>query len=176
MKVQAFDEAGQCVVGQLGELVVSVPMSSMPLYFWNDADNERYRASCFDVFPGVWRHGDWITFNERGGCVIYGRSDSTINRQGVRMGTAEIYQAVESLPEIVDSLIVDLEFLGCPSFMPLFVVVRGDVLLNDALKERIKHEVSPRHVPADIYVIPVVPYTLTGKKMEVPIRKNSIGL
>jgi acetoacetyl-CoA synthetase len=151
----------------------------MPIYFWNDPDMTRYKEAYFEMYPGVWRHGDWIKFNERGGCVIYGRSDSTINRQGVRMGTSEIYQAVESLDEIMDSLIIDLELLGRESYMPLFVVLREGYELNDALKERIKQklraDVSPRHVPNDIIAIQEVPYTLSGKKMEVPIRKILLG-
>jgi len=178
-RVHAFNEAGQPVIDEVGELVITEPMPSMPLYFWNDANNERYLASYFDTFPGVWRHGDWIKFNQHGGCVIYGRSDSTINRQGVRMGTSEIYQAVETLPEILDSLVIDLEFLGRPSFMPLFVVLREGAQLDEALKQRIKQklrqEVSPRHAPDEIYAIQEVPYTLTGKKMEVPIRKILLG-
>ena len=178
-KVQAFNEAGEAVVNEVGELVITKPMPSMPITFWNDPDNARYRASYFDMFPGIWRHGDWIKFNDRGGCIIYGRSDSTINRQGVRMGTSEIYQAVESLPEIMDSLIIDLEMLGRESYMPLFVVLRDGVTLDDGLKDRIKQKLradaSPRHVPNDIIAIDQVPYTLSGKKMEVPIRKVLLG-
>ena len=154
-------------------------MPSMPIYFWNDIDMERYKGAYFEMYDGVWRHGDWIEFNERGGCIIYGRSDSTINRQGIRMGTAEIYQAVESLSEVLDSLIVDLELLGRESYMPLFVVLRETATLSDDLKQRIKQklraEVSPRHVPNEIFQIEEVPYTLSGKKMEVPIRKILLG-
>lgn len=179
-KVQAFNEAGEPVVNAVGELVISAPMPSMPLYFWNDPAMARYKGSYFDVYPGVWRHGDWIKFNERGGCVIYGRSDSTINRQGIRMGTSEIYQAVESLPEIQDCLIIDLELLGRESYMPLFVVLREGYVLDDNLKQRIRHklrqDVSPRHVPDDIIQVDDVPYTLSGKKMEVPIRKILLGM
>jgi acetoacetyl-CoA synthetase len=131
------------------------------------------------MFPGIWRHVDWIKINERGGCVIYGRSDSTINRQGVRMGTSEIYQTVESLAEIVDSLVIDLEALGQESYLPLFVVLREGVSLDESLKQRIKakirQDISPRHVPNDIFAIQEVPYTLSGKKMEVPIRKILLG-
>lgn len=177
--VQAFDEAGKAVVGEVGELVITQPMPSMPLFFWNDPGNVRYLESYFEMYPGIWRHGDWIKFNARGGCVIYGRSDSTINRQGVRMGTSEIYQAVESLPEITDSLIIDLESLGRDSYMPLFVVLREGVELCDdlvaRLKAKIRRDVSPRHVPDEIFVIEEVPYTLSGKKMEVPIRKILLG-
>lgn len=178
-RVQAFNEDGEPVVGDVGELVITEPMPSMPIYFWDDENNERYKSSYFEMFPGVWRHGDWIKFNERGGCVIYGRSDATINRQGVRMGTSEIYRVVEALPEIVDSLVIDLEALGRESYMPLFVVLREGAALDDALRQRIRQrlrdELSPRHVPSDIFVIDEVPYTLSGKKMEVPIRKILLG-
>lgn len=179
-KVQAFNEAGEPVVGEVGELVITEPMPSMPLYFWNDDNMERYKESYFEMFPGIWRHGDWVQFNERGGCVIYGRSDATINRQGVRMGTSEIYRVVESFEEVLDSLIIDLEFRGRDSFMPLFVVLHPGLSLNDDLKQRISHklrtDVSPRHVPNDIIQIDQVPYTLSGKKMEVPIRKILLGM
>ena len=179
-KVQAFNQMGEPVINQVGELVITEPMPSMPLFFWNDPDNKRYKASYFEMYAGIWRHGDWIKFNERGGGVIYGRSDSTINRQGIRMGTSEIYQAVESLPEILDSLVIDLELLGRESYMPLFVVLREGAQLDDALKQRIKQilrkEVSPRHVPNEIILIEQVPYTLSGKKMEVPIRKILLGI
>ncbi|MEO8612007.1 MAG: acetoacetate--CoA ligase [Chloroflexota bacterium] len=178
--VAAFDEAGNPVIDEVGELVITEPMPSMPVYFWNDPDMERYKASYFDVYPGVWRHGDWIKINVRGGSVIYGRSDSTINRQGVRMGTSEIYRVVEAFPEILDSLIIDLELLGRESYLPLFVVLREGMSLDDDLKVRLKQklraDVSPRHVPDDILVIPQVPYTLSGKKMEVPIRKILLGM
>ncbi len=178
--VHAFDEQGAPIVNEVGELVVTAPLPSMPLYFWNDPGMERYKASYFDVYPGVWRHGDWITFNDRGGCVIYGRSDSTIKRHGVRLGTSEIYQAVESLPEIQDSLVIDLEMLGRESFMALFVVLRASYELTDELRQRIadvlRREVSPRHVPDEIVQIAEVPYTLSGKKMEVPIRKILLGM
>jgi acetoacetyl-CoA synthetase len=178
-KVQALDERGEPVVGEVGELVIAEPMPSMPLYFWNDPDNRRYIASYFEMYPGIWRHGDWIEFTERGSCIIYGRSDSTINRQGIRMGTSEIYRVVESMPEILDSLVIDMEMLGRDSFMPLFVVLQEGVLLDEALKGRIKarirEDVSPRHAPNEIYAIEEVPYTLSGKKMEVPIRRILLG-
>jgi len=177
--VQAFDEDGNPVIDEVGELVITEPMPSMPLYFWNDPDMTRYKAAYFEMFPGVWRHGDWIKFNERGGCIIYGRSDATINRQGIRMGTSEIYQAVESFPQILDSLIVDLEVLGRESYMPLFVVLAEGETLDDALQKRIRQklreDVSPRHVPNEIIAIEEVPYTLSGKKMEVPVRKILLG-
>lgn len=177
--VQSFNEAGQPVLDEVGELVITEPMPSMPLYFWNDPDMRRYRASYFEMFPGIWRHGDWLKVNERNGCVIYGRSDSTINRQGIRMGTSEIYQAVESLHEVVDSLAIDMELLGRDSYLPLFVLLREGVELTDDLKRRIKQkireDVSPRHVPNEIFAVKQIPYTLSGKKMEVPIRKIMLG-
>ena len=177
--VQSFDPGGRALLDEVGELVITAPMPSMPLRFWNDPGDARYLASYFDMYPGVWRHGDWIKINARGGCVIYGRSDSTINRQGIRMGTSEIYRAVESIPEIVDSLIVDLELLGRESYMPLFVVLREGAALDDALQTRIRQtlrrEISPRHVPDAIFAIREVPYTLSGKKLEVPIRRILLG-
>ena len=178
-KVEAFNEAGQSVVDQVGELVITEPMPSMPLFFWNDPDNRRYRESYFEMFPGIWRHGDWLKINQRGGCVIYGRSDATINRQGIRMGTSEIYQAVEGVAEVIDSLVVDLEALGQASYMPLFVMLREGATLDEALKEKIKakirQDISPRHVPDDIFAVPQIPKTLSGKKMELPIRKILLG-
>lgn len=178
-KVHAFNEAGEPVIDEVGELVITEPMPSMPLYFWNDPSMARYRESYFELFPGIWRHGDWIKLNARNGGVIYGRSDSTINRQGVRMGTSEIYQAVERIPEVTDSLIIDLELLGRDSYMPLFVVLRPSTTLDDDLIRRInaqiRAEISPRHVPNAIFVIEEVPYTLSGKKMEVPVRKILLG-
>jgi acetoacetyl-CoA synthetase len=178
-KVEAFNADGLPVLDEVGELVITEPMPSMPLYFWNDPHMTRYTESYFEMFPGVWRHGDWIRINPRGGCIIYGRSDSTINRMGIRMGTSEIYRVVESLPEVLDSLIIDLELLGRESYLPLFIVLRQGYTLDDDLKARIKQklrqEVSPRHVPDDILLIPEVPYTLSGKKMEVPIRKILLG-
>jgi acetoacetyl-CoA synthetase len=175
----AFNEAGQPVVDEVGELVITQPMPSMPLYFWNDPGDRRYRESYFETFPGVWRHGDWIRFTPRGTSVIYGRSDSTINRFGIRMGTAEIYRVVEELPEVRDSLVVDLEYLGRPSFMPLFVVLQPGCTLDEGLKARIAHEIrtkaSARHVPNEVIEVAEIPRTLTGKKMEVPVRKLLLG-
>jgi acetoacetyl-CoA synthetase len=175
----AFNDAGQAVVDEVGELAVTKPMPSMPLYFWNDPERKRYLESYFETYPGVWRHGDWIRFTPRGTAVIYGRSDSTINRFGIRMGTAEIYRVVEELPEIRDSLVVDLEYLGRPSFMPLFVVLHPGQVLDDGLKARIAQQIrtkaSARHVPNEVYQIADVPRTLTGKKMEVPVRRLLLG-
>jgi len=179
--VQAFSEDGHPLTDEVGELVITQPMPSMPLYFWGDDDaRSRYRSSYFEMFPGIWRHGDWIKINARGGCVIYGRSDSTINRQGIRMGTSEIYRVVEAFDDVLDSLIIDLELLGRESYMPLFVVLREGASLTDDLKGRIKaalrRDVSPRHVPDDIIAVAAIPYTLSGKKMEVPIRKILLGM
>jgi acetoacetyl-CoA synthetase len=177
--VAAFDEQGRPLVGEVGELVVTAPMPSMPLYFWNDPDGRRYRESYFEMYPGKWRHGDWIRITDRGSCVIYGRSDTTINRHGIRMGTAEIYRAVEGCGEVTDSLVVDLEYLGRPSHLALFVVLRPEVVLDDALKARIKASIralaSARHVPDEVYAIEEVPRTLTGKKLELPVRKLLLG-
>jgi acetoacetyl-CoA synthetase len=176
----AFNDAGKPVVDEVGELVITQPMPSMPLYFWADPQGTRYRESYFETFEGVWRHGDWIRFTPRGTSVIYGRSDSTINRSGIRMGTAEIYRVVEELPEVRDSLVVDLEYLGRPSFMPLFVVLKTGCVLDEALKGRIASEIrtraSARHVPNEVYQIDEIPRTLTGKKMEVPVRKLLLGM
>ncbi|MEJ8810675.1 acetoacetate--CoA ligase [Variovorax ureilyticus] len=175
----AYDESGQPVVDEVGELVITQPMPSMPVFFWNDPGNKRYLESYFDTFPGVWRHGDWIRFTPRRSSVIYGRSDSTINRFGIRMGTAEIYRVVEELPEVRDSLVVDLEYLGRPSFMPLFVVLQPGATLDDALKERIctqiRTKASARHVPNEVVQVDEIPRTLSGKKMEVPVRKLLLG-
>ena len=173
-EVEAFDEEGRPVVDEVGELVITEPMPSMPLYFWNDPDGSRYRESYFEMYPGVWRHGDWIKITPRGGAVIYGRSDSTINRQGVRMGTSEIYSAVESLPEVLDSLVVDVN-----EWMPLYVVLRDGEELDDGLRgeirRRVRESCSPRHVPDEIVQIAEVPRTLSGKKLEVPVKKILLG-
>lgn len=175
----AYNEAGQPVVDEVGELVITQPMPSMPVYFWNDPGNERYLESYFDTYPGVWRHGDWIRFTKRRSSVIYGRSDSTINRFGIRMGTAEIYRVVEELPEVRDSLVVDLEYLGRPSFMALFVVVQPGAVFDEALQDRIRAQIrskaSARHVPDEVVQVDEIPRTLTGKKMEVPLRKLLLG-
>ncbi len=175
----AFNEQGQRVINEVGELVITEPMPSMPVYFWNDPDGARYFDSYFDVFPGVWRHGDWIMFTERGSSVIYGRSDTTINRFGIRMGTAEIYRVVEEIEAVKDSLVVDLEYLGRPSFMPLFVVVAPGQSLTEELvaeiKNAIKTKASARHVPNVVVQVAEIPRTLTGKKMELPVRKLLLG-
>jgi len=179
-KVEAFDEAGKPVINEVGELVITEPMPSMPLYFWNDPDNKRYKESYFDMYPGAWRHGDWIKITPHGSAVIYGRSDSTINRSGIRMGSSEIYRVVEGIPEVLDSLVVGIEQPGGKYYMPLFVVLREGVVLDDDLRARIKHEIrsniSPHHVPDEILVIPEVPRTLSGKKLEVPVKKIFMGI
>jgi acetoacetyl-CoA synthetase len=179
-RVEAFDAAGRPVVGELGELVITAPMPSMPVGFWGDDTGERYREAYFDVYPGVWRHGDWITISERGTCVITGRSDATLNRGGVRLGTAEFYSVVEGLPEVADSVVVHLEDgAGGAGELLLFVVLAGDVPLDDALRSRIARELrgalSPRHVPDEIHQIRAVPRTLSGKKLEVPVKKILTG-
>jgi acetoacetyl-CoA synthetase len=177
--VEAWNEQGQPVIGEVGELVCTQPIPSMPLYFWGDEGNARYVSSYFDTYPGVWRHGDWIRIGSDGGCIIYGRSDATINRQGLRMGTSEIYSAVEGLPEVLDSMVVDLEYLGRESYMPLFVVLRPGVALDDAVRARLNHAIktslSPRFVPNDIFQVAEIPRTLSGKKQELPIKKLLLG-
>ncbi|HWQ14059.1 MAG TPA: acetoacetate--CoA ligase [Roseiflexaceae bacterium] len=174
-KVAAYDERGRPVVDEVGELVLEAPMPSMPLFFWNDPGDRRYRESYFEQYPGVWRHGDWCKVTSRGTVVIYGRSDSTINRAGIRMGTSEMYRVVEAIPEVLDSLVIDLEGLGGAPYMALFVVLREGAALDEALVGRIRAAIrealSPRHVPDDIFAIPEVPRTLNGKKLEVPIKK-----
>ena len=185
--VESFNDAGQPVMGEVGELVCTKPLPSMPLFFWGDEGNARYLESYFQDFrlPDgtlVWRHGDWLRLVPRAqatGAVIYGRSDATINRQGIRMGTAELYRAVEGFGEITDSLVVDLEYLGRESWMALFVVLAPGQVLDAALEDRLRKSIrvalSPRHVPNEILAVPSVPRTLTGKKLEVPIKKLLLG-
>jgi acetoacetyl-CoA synthetase len=177
--VEAWNEQGQPVIGEVGELVCTKPIPAMPLYFWGDEGNARYLSSYFDTYPGVWRHGDWLLIGHDGGCIIYGRSDATINRQGLRMGTSEIYSAVEGLPEVLDSMVVDLEYLGRESYMPLFVVLRPGVALDAAMRAKIeaaiKTRLSPRFVPNDIFQVAEIPRTLSGKKQELPIKKLLLG-
>jgi acetoacetyl-CoA synthetase len=167
-------------VGELGEMVVCQPMPSMPVRFWNDEGNERYLSSYFDLYPGVWRQGDWILFTERGSCVITGRSDATLNRGGVRMGTSELYAVVEELPEVADSLIVHREDdEGGAGELILFVALAGERELDDDLRGRIagalRSELSPRHVPDSIVAVPAVPRTMTGKKLEAPVKRILLG-
>jgi acetoacetyl-CoA synthetase len=173
-KVEAFDEDGNSVVGEVGELVLTEPMPSMPVFFWGDEDGTRYRESYFDVYPGVWRHGDWIEITGRGTAIIYGRSDSTINRGGVRMGTSEIYRVVLGVDEVTDALVVDAD-----GYMPLFVVLRDGAALDDELRDeiarRIREDCSPRHVPNEIHAVPEIPRTLSGKILEVPVKRILLG-
>ena len=203
--VQAWNESAQPVTGEVGELVCTQPIPSMPLYFWGDIEppvgdtnappagrglslgrpgasprpGARYLSSYFDMYPGVWRHGDWLKITPSGSCIIYGRSDATINRHGLRMGTSELYSAVEALPEVLDALVVDLEYLGRASYMPLFVVLRPGVTLDAAMKTRLMSAIatalSPRFLPNDIFEVPEVPRTLSGKKQELPIKKLLLG-
>ena len=179
-KVESFDENGRPLIDEMGELVITEPLPSMPLFFWNDPQEKRYRESYFDVYPGVWRHGDWVKITSRGSAVIYGRSDSTINRKGIRMGSSEIYRVVEDVPEVLDSLVVGIERPGGNYYMPLFVVLKPGVELDDALKtkirDKIRNSLSPHHVPDDIISIAEIPRTLNGKKLEVPIKKLFMGV
>jgi acetoacetyl-CoA synthetase len=179
MDVRVWNDAGREVVDEVGELVVTSPFPSMPSCFWNDTDDVRYRESYFEYFPGVWRHGDFMKLNRRGGCYIYGRSDSTLNRNGVRIGSAEIYRAVEQVEGVADSLVVCCELPGGMFFMPLFLKLKPGVLLDEALRaritQRLRQDCSPRHVPDRMYMVEAIPYTLTGKKMEVPVRKILMG-
>jgi acetoacetyl-CoA synthetase len=176
----AFNEQGQAVVDEVGELVITQPMPSMPVGFWNDADGSRYRESYFDSYPGIWRHGDFFKLNARGGCFVLGRSDATLNRHGVRIGTAEVYRALIEVGEIEDSLIVNLDLPGGGFFMPLFVKLKDGLNLDEALQEKIRARMrqaySARHVPDKIYQVSAIPYTLTGKKMEVPVRRILTGV
>ncbi|HEY7255668.1 MAG TPA: acetoacetate--CoA ligase [Solirubrobacterales bacterium] len=177
--VEAWDEEGNSVVGEVGELVVTKPMPSMPVRFWGDPDGSRYRASYFDRYPGVWRHGDWIEISPRGTAIIYGRSDSTINRAGIRMGTSEIYRAVLGVDEVLDALVVDVPRPGTDGWMPLFVVLREGADLDEELRteivRRIRETCSPRHVPDEIFAIPEVPRTLSNKVLEVPVKRILMG-
>jgi acetoacetyl-CoA synthetase len=174
-RVEAFDESGHSIVGRTGELVLTAPLPSMPVSFWNDPDGLRYRESYFEMYPGVWRHGDWIRITDRGSAIIEGRSDSTLNRQGIRFGTSELYAVVEGLPEVVDSLVIGLELPDGGYWMPLFVVlgdgVEFDAALKAGIKAAIRGSLSQRHVPDEIVAVPAIPRTLTGKKMEVPVKR-----
>jgi acetoacetyl-CoA synthetase len=177
---RAFDAEGREVINQLGELVITEPMPSMPVALWNDRDGERYRSSYFDVYPGVWRQGDWIMFTERGSCVITGRSDATLNRGGVRLGTGEFYALLEQMPEITDALVVHLEDAGGGSGeLILFIVPAEGTSPGEDLRHRIKQalraELSPRHVPDTIVPVPAIPRTLTAKKLEAPVKRILLG-
>jgi acetoacetyl-CoA synthetase len=177
--VEAWDEDGKPLVGEVGELVVTEPMPSMPVCFWNDPDGSRYAEAYFERYPGAWRHGDWIEITPRGTAIIYGRSDSTINRSGIRMGTSEIYRAVLSIEEIVDALVVDVPRSGTDGWMPLFVVLREGTELDAELRKevarRVRERCSPRHVPDEVFQIAEVPRTLSGKVLEVPVKRILMG-
>jgi acetoacetyl-CoA synthetase len=176
--VEAFDSSGHAVVGEMGELVVTKPMPSMPIFFWGDDDGSRLQASYFDTFPGVWRHGDWVKVTERGSCVLYGRSDATLNRDGVRMGTAEFYGVVESLPGVADSLVVDTSQLGEEGKLILLLVTHESASLDElrvAIRSAVRERLSPRHVPDEIILVEKLPRTLNGKKVEVPVRRILLG-
>ena len=178
--MKAYDEMGKEVMGSLGEMVIEQPMPSMPIYFWNDPGNKRYRSSYFEEYPGKWRHGDWIHIYENGSLVIQGRSDATLNRKGIRIGTAEIYAILDQIPALQDSMVLNLEKATGGDIMPLFVVLGEGEILTEELKKMIQSELrmkgSPRHVPDVIWEVPDIPYTLSGKKMEVPVKKVLLGM
>jgi len=178
--LEAWDPEGRALVGAVGELVITKPMPSMPIYFWNDTNGSRYRDSYFDTFPGVWRQGDWITKTDRGSLVFSGRSDSTLNRHGVRLGSADIYEVVENLPEIREALVIGAELPDGAYWMPLFVVMEPGSALDDATRQRIvsaiRLDASPRHVPDEIWEVPAIPHTRTGKKLEIPVKRILQGL
>jgi acetoacetyl-CoA synthetase len=177
--MDAFDEAGHTIRDEVGELVVTKPMPSMPVMFWNDPAGARYRETYFDVFPGVWRHGDWVTITSRGSVEMHGRSDATLNRNGIRMGSADIYEAVEQLPEVVESMVIGIDEPDGGYWMPLFVTLAPDATLDEELRTRIRaairDHVSPRHVPDDVIAAPGIPHTRTGKKLEVPVKRLLSG-
>jgi acetoacetyl-CoA synthetase len=177
--VQSWDPDGNALTGEVGELVITQPMPSMPIYFWNDPDGERYRDAYFSTYPGVWRHGDWIEITDRGTAIISGRSDATINRGGIRMGTAEIYRAVMAVEDVVDALVVDVPQEGGDAWMPLFVVLREGESLSDEvvaeIRKRVREDCSPRHVPNDVIEVREVPRTLSGKVLELPVKRILMG-
>jgi acetoacetyl-CoA synthetase len=179
-KVEAFDERGRPLIDEVGELVLTEPLPSMPIYLWNDPDGSRYRDAYFSVYPGVWRHGDWIEITSRGTAIIHGRSDATINRGGVRIGTGEIYAAVLSLDEVADALAVDVPREGRDGSLTLFVVLReGETLTSQLareIKRRVREDCSPRHVPDEIQSVPAIPRTLSGKLLEVPVKRILMGV
>jgi acetoacetyl-CoA synthetase len=178
-EMYALDENGNRITDEVGEMVITRPMPSMPVFFWNDKQFEKYLSSYFETYPGIWRHGDWVKITPRNGVVILGRSDATLNRQGVRIGTAEIYRAVDTVPEVKDSLIVNIELPGGGDYMPLFVVMKENHSLTAEIKDTIKRTLrstySPRHVPDEIIAVNDIPYTISGKKMEMPVKKILMG-
>jgi len=180
VRVESWDAAGRLVpAGEVGELVITRPMPSMPLQFWNDPDGSRYRAAYFATYPGAWRHGDWITLTDRGSAVLHGRSDATLNRQGVRMGSGDIYAVTEALAGIEETLVVGIERADGSYWMPMFVVPRTGYTVDDELRSRvveaIRRDLSPRHVPDEIVEVVGIPHTKTGKKLEVPVKKVLLG-
>jgi acetoacetyl-CoA synthetase len=177
--IESWDPDGVAHVGEVGELVLTQPMPSMPIFFWGDEDGSRYREAYFDTYPGVWRHGDWIEITDRGTAIISGRSDATINRGGIRMGTAEIYRAVLAVEAIVDALVVDIPVEGADAWMPLFVVLRDGAELTDEIvaeiRKRVREDCSPRHVPSEVIAVREVPRTLSGKVLELPVKRILMG-
>ncbi|HMQ00477.1 MAG TPA: acetoacetate--CoA ligase, partial [Cyclobacteriaceae bacterium] len=177
--LESFDEDGKSIIDDVGEMVITKPMPSMPVFFWNDKNFERYTESYFDMYPGVWRHGDWTQITPREGIVIYGRSDATLNRGGVRIGTSEVYRAVDKINAVKDSLIICIEKPGGEYYMPLFVVMQEGQSLTEDIKKQINQtlrtDYSPRHVPDEIIAIPDIPYTISGKKTEAPVKKIMMG-
>ena len=177
--VESWDASGLAHVGEVGELVLTGPTPSMPVSFWNDPEGTKYHDAYFDVYPGVWRHGDWCTVTERGGVIIHGRSDSTLNKQGVRMGSADIYEVVEKLPEVVESLVIGVDLPDGGYWMPLFVQLAEGAELDDDLRRRIaaalRAELTPRHVPDEVVAVPGVPHTRTGKRLEIPVKRLLTG-
>jgi len=178
-RLEAFNEAGEPMTGEVGEMVITKPMPSMPVSFWNDPDFHRYTESYFEMYPGIWRHGDWIEITAHDGIIIYGRSDATLNRGGVRIGTSEIYRAVDDVKEVKDSLIVCIEKAGGQFWMPLFVVMQEGIVLTDDIRKKInttiRNRYSPRHVPDEIMAVADIPYTISGKKTETPVKKVLMG-
>lgn len=176
----AYDDHGQALIGEVGEMVLTRPMPSMPVFFWNDPDNQRYLDSYFEWMPGVWRHGDWVRISERGTLTILGRSDATLNRQGIRIGTAEIYRSLNQIEELADALILSIELPGGQYYMPLFVVLQEGIDLDEALRQKIRHQLrtdySPRHVPDEMLDVQDIPYTISGKKLETPIKRLLMGV
>jgi acetoacetyl-CoA synthetase len=178
--MQSWDEAGHPIFNEVGEMVVTKAMPSMPVFFWNDPDFEKYKASYFEMYEGVWRHGDWLIITDRDTLILQGRSDATLNRHGIRIGTAEIYRVIDAIPEVKDSLILNLELSQGRHFMPLFVVLTEGAALDDVLKNKINKSLrdayTPRHVPDEIILVSDIPYTISGKKMEAPVKKILMGI
>ncbi len=177
--IESWDPEGVAHIGEVGELVITKPMPSMPIYFWGDEDGSRYHEAYFDTYPGIWRHGDWIEITDRGTAIISGRSDATINRGGIRMGTAEIYRVVLAVDDIVDALVVDIPVDGADAWMPLFVVLRDGAPLTDEvvadIRRRVREDCSPRHVPSEVIEVEAVPRTLSGKVLELPVKRILMG-